>query len=211
MVGHHGNRRSDLWDVDHRLPLDDRHRMGYLYVDDLKLGDDLHGLNLDVNRVNHNCALRDRKTDENSDESLYLRMNDLLDDHSKYGKKSHRVDLSIDPECYVLGGHRMNGTDDRSDLNLDVMMDANRDHRTNDPLVDLMTDVNHVNRKTVRRDRKMDANLVGNLCLRMNDLLDGQNLGVNLLNRNCALRDPKTDENSDVSRDLRMNDRLDGH
>jgi hypothetical protein len=63
----------------------------------------------------------DRKMDGNLGGNLCLHMSDRVDDHLKDGKKSHRVDLSIDPECYVLVGHHTNVTDDRkTDENSDV-------------------------------------------------------------------------------------------
>jgi hypothetical protein len=83
--------------------------------------------------------------------------------------------VKMDVSLYL----RMNGMDDRNDLNLDVslglhMSDLLDDHSTDDDhhdaLVghrkngmddrnDLMTDVNRVNRNYAPRDRKMGANL----------------------------------------------------
>ena len=130
----------------------------------LRMNDRLDGLssgvNLDASRgLRMSDLLVDRNLDASSDGNLYrrtnelqddlnldvkmdvsrdLRMNDQLDDHLMDGKKSHRVDLSIDPECYVLVGHHTNVTDDRNDLNLDV---------------------SHVNRNCARHDLKLDVNL----------------------------------------------------
>ena len=79
-VDHHVNRRSDLRDDDHRLPLDDRHRMDYLGVDDLKLD-----VSLVVSRGHRmNDLLDDRNDlmmDVNLDVSHDLRRNDRLGDH----------------------------------------------------------------------------------------------------------------------------------
>ena len=192
MVDHPVNRRSDLRDDDHRLPLDDRHRMDYLGVDDLKLGVSLdvsrdHRMNaqlgghlMGASRVNRNCARHDLMTDGNLDVSLCHRMNDLLDDR--------------------------NLDDDLHDQNLD------------DDLHDQNLVVNLLNRSCVLRDQNLDVNLVVSRGLRMNDLLDDHSMGdglmkganhdhrmsvmgdrndlmmvVNLLNRNCALHDQNLD------------------
>ena len=56
----------------HRLRVDDRHRMDFRDVDDLKLG---------VSRVNRSCAPHDLKLGVNLVVSRGLRKNDLLDDH----------------------------------------------------------------------------------------------------------------------------------
>ena len=85
--------------------------------------------------------------DRNLDVSLCLRMSDLLGDHLKGG--DHRD---------VLVGHHMN--DLLVDPNLDVMMDASRDHHTN-----------------VTDDRN-DLNLDGNHGLHRNDLLVDHLKGV---------------------------------
>jgi hypothetical protein len=174
------------------------------------MDDDLHDQNLVVNRANRNCALRDPKTDENLDVSLYLHMNDPLGGHS-----------TDDDHRDVLVGHRMNGMDDRNDLNLGVTMDASHDLRTNDRLDDhlkgddhhdvlvdhrmngmddrndLKTDGNHVNRNYAPRDLMMDANLDGNRDLRKN-VMDDPSLGVNRVNRNYAPRVRKLGANLDA-------------
>jgi hypothetical protein len=95
-------------------------------------------------------------------------MNDRLGDLSSHVTKSYRVDLTIDPLCYV--------TDDRNDLMMDVMMDVNRDHHTNDRLDDQSLDVNHANRSCVHRDPKTGGNLNVSRDRRMSDLLDDRNL-----------------------------------
>ena len=151
--GHHMNDRLG----DHSMGDDHRdvlvgHRMNVM--------DDRNDLNLvvtkDVNRdLRTNDPLDDLNLDVTMDVSRDLRMNDQLDDHLMDGKMSHRVDLSIDPECYVLVGHRMNVKDDRK-------TDGNHVSR-NYVLPDQKTggnlDASRVNRNCVRRDRKMDVNL----------------------------------------------------
>jgi hypothetical protein len=138
----------------------------------------------------------DRKMDGNLDGNLCLHMSDRVDDHLKDGKKSHRVDLSIDPECYVLVDHHKNVTDDRNDLKMVV---------------------NHVSRNYVLPDQKMDAMTDGNLCRRMNDLLGDHSMDDDHHDALVGLRrnvmDDQNDRNlvakMDVSRDLRRNDQLD--
>ena len=58
-----------------------------------------------------------------------------------------------------LGGNRVIRNYVRHDQNLVVKMDVSRGLRMSDPLDDLMTDVNRVNRNYAPRDRKMGANL----------------------------------------------------
>jgi hypothetical protein len=123
-------------------------------------------------------------------------MSDRVDDHSMDGKKSHRVDLSIDPECYVLVGHHTNVTDDRNDLNLDVsrglrMSDLLGDHSMDDDRHDVL--VGH--HKNVKRDLNLDENLDVSRGLRMSDLLDDHSMVVSHVNRNYAHHDRKTDVN----------------
>jgi hypothetical protein len=119
----HGHRMSDrlddhLKDDDHHHVLVD-HRTNVL--DDLKMA-----VNLDANHVNRNCALPDLMTGVNLDVSRDLRKSDLLGDRPMGGDhrdvlvghhmnvmgdlkmvlmKCHRVDLPIDPECYVMSHH----------------------------------------------------------------------------------------------------------
>jgi len=127
-----GNRRNDLRDDDHRLRADDHQRMGYLCEDDLKMD-----VNLGVSRDRRMSGTDDRKMDENRghrmsgpqddlmmDVSHDLRMNGTDDrkmDVSHVNRRSgvhpnaqlvyeHRVDLKIDPECYVLRDRKMGGT-----------------------------------------------------------------------------------------------------
>jgi hypothetical protein len=145
------------------------HRMSDLLVDHL-MDVDHHDV-LVGHRMND--LLDDLNLDVTMDVSRDLRMNDQLDDHLMDGKMSHRVDLSIDPECYVLVGHRMNVKDDRK------------------------TDGNHVSRNYVLPDQKtggnLDASRVNRNCVRR-DL----NLDANLLNRSYAPRDRKMDVNLDA-------------
>jgi hypothetical protein len=168
--------------------------------------DDRNDLKMVVNLLNRNRALRDPKTDENSDVNRGRHKN-VTDDHSmdddhhgvlvdhhknvtddrndlkmvvnhvsrNYVLPDQNLVVKMDVSLYL----RMNGMDDRNDLNLDVslglhMSDLLDDHSTDDDhhdaLVghrkngmddrnDLMTDVNRVNRNYAPRDRKMGANL----------------------------------------------------
>jgi hypothetical protein len=119
-------------DDDHRGVLGDRHTT---------VTDDLNDLMTDASRGHHT--------------------NDLLDDHSMGGKKSHRVDLSIDPECYVLGDRRMNVKDDRNDLKMDVMTDVNLCLRKSGRLDDRNLDASRVNRNCVHHDLNLDGKMDG--------------------------------------------------
>ena len=89
--------------------------MGFRDVDDRNLGDDHHDA-LDDHRMNVTDDRNDLKTDGNLGVSLCHRMNDLLGDQnldvSRVNRRTdvhlnaqlvyeHRVDLTIDPECYV--------------------------------------------------------------------------------------------------------------
>jgi hypothetical protein len=160
--------RRDLM-MDGNLDVSRGHRMNDLLVDHL-MDVDHHDV-LVGHRMND--LLDDLNLDVTMDVSRDLRMNDQLDDHLMDGKMSHRVDLSIDPECYVLVGHRMNVKDDRK------------------------TDGNHVSRNYVLPDQKtggnLDASRVNRNCVRR-DL----NLDANLLNRSYAPRDRKMDVNLDA-------------
>ena len=212
MVGHHVNRRSDLQDVDHRLLLDDRHRMGYLCVDDLKLGvslvvnrghhmnDRLGGHSMGVDRHDVLGDLRTNVTDDrddlNLDVSLCHRMNDLLDD------RNLDADLHDQKMVVSLDGSRglhMNDLLDDHSMD-DLMKDANHDHRMSamGDRNDLKMGVSRVNRNYVRRDQKMVVMMGASRGHHMNGLLDDLKMGVSRVNRNCALRDRKMGENSDV-------------
>ena len=108
------NRRSDLRDDDHRLPLDDRHQMGCLYVDDLKLG-----VNLVV--------------------SLCHRMNDLLDDRNLDDDRhdvlvGHRMNVMDVPNDLMTDGNLDASRDLRMSYRLD---DRNLDDDRHDVLGDL--------------------------------------------------------------------------
>ena len=135
MDDRHVNRRSDLRDDDHRLPLDDRHRMGYLFVDDLKMG-------------------------VSSDVNLCHRMNDPLGDHLRDdGHRDvlvgHRANVMDDLNLVV---NRVNRNYVRRDQKMVVMRDASRGLHMYDLLDDPNLDANRVNRNCVRRDRKMGGN-----------------------------------------------------
>jgi hypothetical protein len=212
-VDHHVNRRSDLRDDDHRLPLDDRHRMGCLGVDDLKMdvnsdvsrghhmNDLLGGHLMGASRVNRNYVRRDQKMVVMMDASRGLHMNDLLDDHSmddglmKDANHDHRMNDPLDDRNLdddrrdALDGHHKNVMDDQNDLMTDVNLDVSLYLHMNDPL----------------DDHSMDASRG----LRMSDLLGDQNSDVmtdeNRGNRNCVRRDQNLVVMTDVSRGLRMN------
>ena len=260
---HHVNRKSGLPDDDHRLLSDDRHRMGYLDVDDLKLGvslvvsrghrmndrlddhlmdddrhdvlvghrtnvmDDRNDQNLDGNRVNRNCVLRDqnlgamtgvnhdrhtsdplvyRKTDVSSDENRDLRMNgmDDLNDRNLGVNLCHRMNDPLDDHLMddghrdVLVGRRTNVTDDRNDLKMGGTTDVSHGHRMNDLLDDLNVDVNRDHRMNVTDDR--------------HDLKMDETTDVNLCHR-MNVMDDRNDltmvVSLDVNRGRRMSDRLD--
>jgi hypothetical protein len=130
-------------------------------------------------------------------------MNDQLDDRSMDGKKSHRVDLSIDPECYVLVGRYNYALDDR---NLDASSDVNRGHRMSDLLDDHSMDddhrdvlVGHCN--YALDDQNLDVMKVVNPCHRTNDLLGD-------LNSDDVRRDRNLDGMTDGNLCHRMNDLL---
>ena len=156
MFGHHVNRRSDLQDVDHRLLLDDRHRMGYLCVDDLKLD-----VSSDVNRgLRMNDLLDDQSlVDDHRDVPVGHRMNvtddrnDLKMDETTDGNLCHRMsdpldDRNLDDDRHdVLGDLRKNVMDDRNDLMMVVNL-LNRNCALHDPKMVVNLDVSRVNRRT---------------------------------------------------------------
>ncbi len=113
MVDHLVNRRSDLRDDDHRLPLDDRHRMDYLGVDDLKL-------------------------DVSSDENRGHRMNDPLDDRNLDDDRHDALgDLRMNvPDDRNLVVNHVNRNCAPRDLKMDVNLDVSHDLRRNDRLGD---------------------------------------------------------------------------
>jgi hypothetical protein len=154
------------------------------------------GLNLDGNHDHHMSGLLDDLSDLNLGDDLKA---DVSLCRNSYVMKSHRVDLLIDPPCYVSRGHHTN----------DLLDDRNLD----DDLHDQNLVVNRVNRNYVRRDLQTDGNSDGNLYRHMNVMDDRNDLMmvVNLLNRNCVLLDLMKDGNLDVSHDLRRSDRLDDH
>ena len=177
------------------------------------------GLNLDGNHDHHMSGLLDDLSDLNLDDDLKA---DVSLCRNSYVMKSHRVDLLIDPPCYVSRGLRMN--DRLGDQNLVYdHRDVPVGHRmiVMDVPNDLMVVVNHVNRRTgvhlnaqlvyehrvdlmidpecyVRHDRMTDGTTDVSRGHDMNGLLDDLNLDVNLLNRNCARHDRKMDVNLDV-------------
>lgn len=120
---------------DHRLPLGDRHRMGYHGVDDLKLG-----VNLDVSHdLCTNDQLDDHLKDDDRHDVLDVRRMNEMDDRSDLTMVVS-LDVSLDVSlCHRrsdrLDDHRMNVTDDRN------------------------LDGNHVNRNYAPRGLKMDVNL----------------------------------------------------
>ena len=185
MDDRHVNRKCGLRDDDHRLPLDDRHRMGYHGADDLKMD-----VNLDGNRVNRNCVLLDLTKDANLDVSHGHRMSDLLDD------------LKLGVNLVVNLCHRR--SDLLDDLNLGAMMGGNLYRHTNgmddrnDRKMDETTDVSHdLRRNDLLDDRNLVAKMDGNL-YRQTNVMDGRN-------------DRKMDETTDVSLYRRTNDPLGDH
>jgi hypothetical protein len=184
------NRKSDLRDGDHRLPLGDRHRMGCLGVDD-----QMTGVKMAVN--------------------LYHRMNDSLDDHlmddghrdvlvgHRTNVTDDRNDLMMVVSSDVNLCHRMN--DRLDDLNL-VASHVNRNCVRRDQKMG----VNRVNRNCAPHDLNLVVMTDVNRG-RHRNVTNDQSLVASHGNRSCALRDLKTDENLDVSRGLHMNDLLDDH
>jgi hypothetical protein len=190
-----GLRMNDLlggqnWDV----------KMGGNLYRHTNVMDDRNDLKMGGNLLNRNCVRRDLKTDGNSDVNLCPHMSGLLDDLNLVVTTDVNLCLRMndllgdqnlgDDHHDVLGDHHTNVMGDQNDRNLDVMMDANRDHRRNDPLDDHLMDGNRGLHKNV---------------------MDDPSLGVNLLNRNCVRHDLKMGGNSDVNLCLRMNDLLAGH
>jgi hypothetical protein len=199
----HGLHRNDLL-VDKNLDLNRDHRKNDRLGDHSMDGSHVnrnyapHDLTTDASLWIRNCALLDRKTVESSDVN-HGRRNCVLDDRN-LDDDLHGLNLVVNHVNCSCVRHdlKMGGTTDVSlclrmndlldDLNLDVMMDANRDHHMNDLLdghskdddrhdslvdhrmnatddlndlnLDVMMDVSHVNRNCARRDLKMDVNLV---------------------------------------------------
>ena len=207
MVGHHVNRRSDLQDVDHRLLLDDRHRMGYLCVDDLKLGvslvvnrghhmnDRLGGHSMGVDRHDVLGDLRTNVTDDR---------NDLMMVVNHVNRNCVLLDRNLDVTKVGNRDHRKNGMDDRNDL----MMVVNLYRHTNDPLDDHLMDDGHRDVLVGHRANVMDdLNLVVNRVNR-NYVRRDQNLDASRANRNCDPHDLMTDVNLD---DRKMGVKMDGN
>ncbi len=131
--------------LDGHLKDDDRHDA--LVDHRMNATDDLNDLNLDVKMdVSHGLRMNVRLGDQNLDASRVNRRSGVhLNAQLVY---EHRVDLTIDPECYVRHdrnldvnsdvsrGHHTNVTDDRNDLTMVVMMDGSHDRRMNDRLDD---------------------------------------------------------------------------
>ena len=204
---------------DHRLRAGDRHRMGFRDVVDLSLDDDRHDRKMVLMKVVNPCHRMNDQPDDlnlgvNLDVSLYLRRNDLLDDHR---------DLNLDGMTDGNLCHRM------SDLLVDRKLDDVRHGLTMGD--DLMTDVSHDLRMNGQLgDLNLDASSDVNLCRRMNDLLvdhsmdddhrdvlvdhhtnvtDDRNLDVSHANRNCVRRDRSLGVMKDGNRGHHMSDRLD--
>ena len=218
--GHHMNDLLDdhLMDDDHHDVLVG-HRMNAM--------DGRSDLMMVVNRVNRNCALRDRKMDVSldvmTDVSLCLRMNDLLVDHLTDGTMDVSHDLRMNDQLgdQNLDVSRANRSCALRDLKMDGTMDVSHDLRMNDQLDDqnlvdgrhdvpddlrmnamddrndLTMGVNLLNRSCVLRDLKTDGNLDASLCHRMN-VMDDLTMGVNRAIRNCVRRDRNLDANLDV-------------
>jgi hypothetical protein len=188
--------------------------------------DDRNDLKMVVNLLNRNRALRDPKTDENSDVNRGRHKN-VTDDHSmdddhhgvlvdhhknvtddrndlkmvvnhvsrNYVLPDQNLVVKMDVSLYL----RMNGMDDRNDLNLDVslglhMSDLLDDHSTDDDHHDAL--VGH--RKNGMDDLNLDVKTGENRDRRMNDLLDDLNLVASRVNRNCVRRDRNLGANLDA-------------
>ena len=138
--------------------------------DDLNLDGMMDGNHRGVLIGRYNCALDDRNLGVNLDVSLYLRRNDLLDDHR---------DLNLDGMTDGNLCHRM------SDLLVDRKLDDVRHGLTMGD--DLMTDVSRVNRNCVLLDQKMVLMKDGNRGHHMSDRLDDRSLDV-MMDGNLYLR-----------------------
>jgi hypothetical protein len=225
MVDHHVNRKSGLPDDDHRLPLDDRHRMGcfcgvYLsWIVNRAIQNHGHRVDLSIDPPCYDVD--DQNLDVMTDVSLYLHMNDRLVDQNLDANHVNRNCAPHDPKMAAnLDGNRdLRMSDPLDDLNLVV----NRDLRRNDPLGDHLRDgdrhdvpVGHrmnvkddlnlgasrVNRNYAPHDQNLVAKTGGttdaSLCLRLNDRLDDLSLDASRANRNCVRRDQMKDVNLDA-------------
>ena len=138
MDDRHVNRKCDLWDDDHRLPLDDRHRMDFRGVDDLKLG-----VNLDVSRDHRmNAQLGDHLMDDDHRDVLGDLRKNVMDD---------RNDL-------MMVVNLLNRNCALHDQNLDAKMDGNLYPRMN-VMDDLNLDASRANRNCALHDQMKDVNL----------------------------------------------------
>jgi hypothetical protein len=157
------------------------------WLDDHSMGVDL------MTDGSHDHHMNDPLDDLTMDVSRDRHMNDPLDDLtmdvSRVNRRSgvhlnaqmvhdHRVDLTIDPECYV-----------RRDLMTDVNLDVSLYLHMNDPLDDHSMDAS--------RGLRM-SDLLGD---QNSDVMTDENRG----NRNCVRRDQNLVVMTDVSRGLRMN------
>ena len=178
MDDRHVNRRSDLRDDDHRLPLDDRHRMDcfcgacLLMVVNLSIHNHDHRVDLSIDPPCY--YVDDLKLGVNLVVSLCHRMNDLLDDRN--------LDDDLHDQNLVV--NRVNRNYVRRDQKMVVMMDASRGLHMNDllddqSLVDDHRDVpvgHRMNVMDVPNDLMTDGNLDASRDLRMSDRLDDRNL-----------------------------------
>jgi hypothetical protein len=189
--------------LDDHLKGDDHH--------DVPVGHRMNGmddLKMDANHVNRNYALRDLNLVVMTDVNLCHRMNDQLNDQSLgvnlLNRSYVRHDLNLVVMTDVNLCHRMN--DPQDDLMTDGNLDASRDLRMSDQLVDHLKDDDHrdvlvdhhMNGTDDRNDLNLDVKTGENRDRRMNDLLDDLRMGGNRVNRNYAPRDLKMGGNSDV-------------
>lgn len=127
--------------VGHRLPLDDRHRMGcfggvfLLMFVNLSIHNHDHRVDLSIDPPCY--GVDDLKLGVNLDVSRGRRMNDRLGDHS----------MGVDHRD-ALVGHHMNAMDDRNDLKMDGNSDVRLCHRMYDLLGDRSLGASRVNRRT---------------------------------------------------------------
>jgi len=156
-----GNRDHHTNDLLVYRNLDDDHH-GVLVDHHKNVTDDRNDLKMVVNHVSRNYVLPDQKMDAMTDGNLCHRMNDRLVGQNLGVNRDHHTNdllgdhLMDDDHHDALVGHRKNGMDD---LKMDANLVVSRGLRMSDPLDDLMTDVNRVNRNYAPRDRKMGANL----------------------------------------------------
>ena len=160
--------------------------------------DDRNDQNLDGNRVNRNCVLRDQNLGAMTGVNHDRHTSDRLDDHSmddglmKGGNLYRRMNVMDDRNDLMMVVNLLNRNCALRDLKTGASLGVNRGHRMSDRLDD-------------QNDLKMGGTTDVSRVIRMSDRLDDQNLGVSRVIRNCVRRDLMTDGNLDVNRDHHMN------